>query len=419
MRHVVHALLREEVWSGRLPGGGRLWVVPRTSRRCHVQLSVDFGALDDGAYPELPLGVAHFLEHRLFEKPEGDISERFTDLGADVDAGTGLSSTAYSFTVVPEAFAPAMRTLFELVGRGHFPDDGVQREQAIISREIQLFEDSIEWVAPQAALVALYGDQRTALDIAGTPESLMAIDASLLTACHRRYYHPGALELVVCGPVEGAAVAELATELTAAWPVPPAPDVQRPGIAARPSTRAAHCPVPRPRRLLAFAGPDGHSGADLLRRELSLELTLDILFGPSSAFFARHYESGLIDGDSFGGEVCADRSFFYCVVGGDCDEPERLQHAILDELSSAPQETIERGFSRAWRRAYGEMVCRWEEVESCADLLESATLRGCHPLDLVGLYVGERALDVDDLIDRLDDCLRVDAVATATVGPSG
>ena len=424
MNRRAHPLLREEVWTAAAPGGGRVWVVSCAGQRCHAVLLVDFGSVD-GSSPEgsavaFPEGTAHFLEHRLFEKPEGDITDRFTRLGAEVDAQTGLTGTAFSFTAGAESLHECLHLLFDLAGRGYFPEESVRRERSIITREIQLFDDSVEWVAFQAGLGALYGDQRIAVDIAGTPESLARIDAGLLERCHQRHYHAGSLQLIVCGPVDGAAVCQRGLELIGEWPAAPAVSGRGPRIEARPGNLEVRRAVPRARRLLLFPDPVPARGLELLRRELMLELALDILFGPSGDFYERAYESGLIDGESFGGEVHLDRLYGFCLIGGDTDRPEALQEAILEEVEAGLRGgRIERGLARARRRVFGEMVCRWEDMEECAELVEWAVRHGCHPLDLVDLHLGRQDLDAASVEACAAECLAVEGLATATVRPTG
>lgn len=421
MRRRREPVVQEEVWELELRGGAQLWVCPRPARRCHALLCVDFGALDEAAGTTadvLPEGIAHFLEHRLFEKPEGDISERFTDLGADVDAQTGLTNTSFACTAGPAVFPAALDLLLELVGCAHFPADSVERERSIITREIRLFEDSVEWVAFQTALASLYRGRRIAVDIAGTERSLARIDAPLLRRCHEAFYRAGRLQLFVAGPVDPEGVGAQVDRVLAGWPHREARSTRRPWNPAHPEAQEAKLGVSRPRRVLAFAARAGAAGLDLLREELALELALDILFGPASEFYARQYESGLIDDETFGGEVHADESFCFCLLGGDTDDPEALSSAVNDELiRAADSDWIERDFARAFRRAYGEMVSRWEEVDGCTAFMEDAALRGCHPFELVELYTRDGAVGPGDVRGCLDRCLRAHTHATATVWP--
>ena len=413
-----HESLQESVVLHDLDAGGRLCVVPRVGSRCHAVLSVDFGALHEaGVRCGEPAGIAHFLEHRLFEKPGGDMGERFSDIGADIDAQTGFTATSYSVTSGADVFPDAIELLFELAGRTHFPDDSVDRERAIVGHEIRLFEDSVDWVTFQTLMGALYPDQRLAIDIAGTPDSLSGIDGSMLERCHERHYRPASVQLFACGPIDVAALGRTCSRALCRWPQGGSTESPVPRAQARPHEAEATMSLARPRRMLAFPDETPRHGLALMRYELALEMTLDILFGPGSEFFSRHYESGLLDGETFGGEVHMDESYGFCLLGGDADDPDGLQAAILEELAQARRsEWIEADFERARRRAYGDMVCRWEDVETTVGFVESAGLRGCHPFEVTGLYDGEDAVEVGDIRRCLDECLRPDRVAVASVG---
>ena len=413
----LHESLQESVVIQDLDAGGRVCVVPRAGRRCHAVLNVAFGALHEaGARCGEPAGIAHFLEHRLFEKPGGDIGERFSDIGADIDAQTGFTSTSYSVTSGADVFPEAIELLLELAGRAHFPEDPVDRERAIIGHEIQLFEDSVDWVTFQTLLGALYPDQRLAVDIAGTPDSLLSIDGAMLERCHERHYRPASVQLFACGPIDVGRLGSVCSQALRCWPQggsTASPTRAR----ARPDRAEATMSLARPRRLLAFPDEIRRHGLALMRHELALEMALDILFGPGSEFFSRHYEAGLLSGETFGGEVYMDESYGFCLLGGDADDPDGLQKVILEELARAPgSDWIEADFERARRRAYGDMVCRWEDVESTVGFIESAGLRGCHPFAVTSLYDGEDAVNVGDIRRCLDTCLRPDRVAVAAVG---
>lgn len=412
----THELLRESVYQQDLASGGRLWFAPQEGRRCHVVLTVAYGALHEaGAECDEPAGIAHFLEHRLFEKATGDITERFTDIGADVDAQTGFVSTSYSVTCGPDVLLPSVALLLELAGEPHFPAASVARERSIVGHEIQLFEDNVEWLAFQTMLQALYPAQRISVDIAGTPESLGRMDADMLQRCHRRHYAADAVQIFAAGPGDVGDLADACSKGLSVWPEASTTPPISPARAA-PGRQSARLAVPRPRTVLAFADATPLVGLELLRRELSLEMTLDILFGPRSEFFTRHYESGLLDGETFGGEVHVDQGYGFCVLGGDTDRPADLRNVVLDALHEArTSDWIENDFESARRRAYGDMVCRWEDVDGTVGFLESAGLRGCHPFEVTGLYSGSAAIDTSDIRRCLELCLRPEAVAVASI----
>lgn len=400
-----------------LHGGARLWFTPREGNRCHAVLSVAYGALHEaGATHDEPDGIAHFLEHRLFEKAAGDMTDRFSDIGAEVDAQTGFTSTSFSATCGPEGLTPAVALLLELAGDPHFPADSVARERSIVGHEIELFEDNVEWLAFQTMLEALYPDQRISVDIAGTPDSLRCMDADMLKRCHSRHYAADAVQIFATGPGDCEELVKLCNRSLSAWPHGGRTATAAAAIPG-PGERAARLPLPRPRALLGFADSTPLAGLPLMRRELALEMTLDILYGPRSEFFSRHYESGLLDGETFGGEVHMDPGYGFCVLGGDTDDPADLRQAIVAALRQArSSDWIEQDLESARRRAYGDMICRWEDVDGTVGFLESAGFRGCHPFDAVALYGGEFQINAEDIRRCLDACLRPDAAAFACVG---
>ena len=251
-------------------------------------------------------------------------------------------------------------------------------------------------------------------------ESLARIDADLLERCHRRCYRAGSLQLIVCGPVDGAAVCRRGVDLIGEWPAASGVSHRGPRFEARPQSLEVRGPVPGARRLLLFPDPVPARGLELLHRDLSLDLALDILFGPSSGFFERAYESGLIDGETFGGEVHLDELYGFCLIGGDTDRPEALQAAVLEEVEAGLRDgRIEQGLDRARRRVFGEMVTRWEDVEERAEVVEWAVRHGCHPFDLVDLHLDGQALDAASVAACASECLAVEGLAAATILPEG
>jgi len=394
---------------------------PGFARR-HALLTVDYGSADalwrprPGDEPQpAPHGVAHFLEHRLFDKGDGDISARFTALGADVDAHTSFTSTAYSFTC-SDRFEESLALLLELVLEPHFTEAAVDRERDIITREIELYDDSVDWVAFNALMRSLYGDGAMGDDIAGTPQSLERIDVTVLEACYRDYYRPPRMSLVVAGDLDADAAAAMVDEALAARSCDGEAALPRPAAVAQPRRETRRLTVSTPRLLVAGAA-SGHQveGLDLLRLELSLDLGLDILFGPSSAFYDRHYRSGLVDDETFGYDVYCEPTFTFCTVGGDTPEPARLEDEIAGQVEAGLQGgLIDQGFERSRRRSWGNLVCRYEEVDACAAIAQSAAARRAGVFDYFEAYEG---LQAGDVIAALSLCLASRPWGVATVLP--
>lgn len=427
MRKEENRLLGEHFFCEVLPCGLKLYVLPKRGfgQKCGL-LSVDFGSIDrrlDGLACqegiEIPAGVAHFLEHRMFAKPEGDISDRFSLLGAEVEADTSFTSTSYSF-VCTSRFEENLSLLLDLVFRPFFTEEGVVRERQIIDREIQLYGDDLEWVGFVNAMDAVFPGHPLAADIAGTPESIRQIDRQTLDLCYRMFYQPGNMGLFVCGDVDVSAIRALVTaylsEQVCCGFSEPIKRVRQVPQDRQPGARSARMSVVRPHLSLVFKdGKAGMEGEELMRRELALELALDIIFGPSSTFYNSRYEEGVIDVGSFGYEVYAEPSFGLCLVGGEVQSYERFEEALVEELRQARKcDLIRREFARVMRKAYGNLLQGFNQVESCVQLMCDAVSCGGDPF---GYFRAFEEVAVADVEECLESCLDYDRYGISRIEP--
>ena len=422
MRRAKCELIGDEILSDTLSQGIRLYVYPKPGLKArHTAVSVGCGSLDTGCPPpgEAHHGIPHFLEHRLFEKLEGDITARFTALGADVDAQTSFTNTAYSFECV-DHFEESLRLLLELVFKPYFTEAGLVRERQIIQHEIRLFEDNLEWVSFHTALKALYGQHPLAVDMAGTVESVAQIDLRSLEGFYKTYYRPEHIAIFLCGELDPLACCHLIQEIVD--DLLPRAGPERGEIAVRqrpvpaPSTVSVSLPVSRPRLCMAFHDDEqGLRGPSLLKREICLEMAFDILFGPSSEFFARHYEAGHIQAESFGWETYAEIAFCFSMIGGDVDDPPGMMEAIHGEFNRArDRRLIERGYSRAHRKILGQLIYRFDEGEACLASMQSTVNREAEPFDYFSAHA---QVSIADVAACLDSCLKEPNCGTAIVWP--
>lgn len=419
-------VLGEVVHRSRL-GGLDVWAVPRPGRRQKAAvLSIDYGSVDlhlragnSGRVLTTPAGTAHFLEHGLFAKPYGDITEQINRLGGDVNASTSFTSTIFSLTCI-EHFDAHLDLLFELALDLHIQPAGVAQERAIIDRELQTSGDDPEWSGFLQGLAGLYRDGPLAWDMAGTQASLEQIDAAVLTRCHEVFYRPEYMGLYLCGDfdVEATCAVVEAALLKYSRPCSAWGRVERPVVLPQPQPlEALVLPVSRPYTLLLFGDSQaGRAGRDLLLRELALELALDIALGPASDFFAAHYEDGLIDGDAFGAEVYAEPTFCFCAVGGYTQQSERLGEEIGAALAGLDERVVAADLARAKRKAYGLLLRAWEQAEDVADLLCSAAASQATP----SLYFDvHEQVAVGDILEVLESCLSPAHLIALQIVPPG
>ncbi len=414
--------LDEPVLSWRAPSGLQVLVNHRPGwQRSFAALGVNFGSVDrvdDAAGAAVPEGLAHFLEHKLFEDAQGDVSDRFARLGASTNAMTSFVGTTYVASTIDDP-GEALSLLLSFVQDPWFTDELVAKEQGIIGQEIRMYDDDPEWRLFFALLESLYARHPVRDNIAGTVASIARIDAATLRRCYEAFYHPGNLCLAVSGPLPPEEILERVGRdqqgrERAGRPMHVRAAVDEPVGAVRARTEQ-RLPVARPRLLIGVKESVlGGDGRQLTRRELATRLALDALFGRSSPAYEALYEDGLID-DSFAVQHAAETGFGFTTLGGDTDEPERLEARLRELLEEARRRgpdaaTVE----RVRHRACGNLLRELDGPESMAFALLGAHFRGLAPFEDVALL---RALAPDELHARLVEHLREDCLAVSIVRP--
>jgi predicted Zn-dependent peptidase len=416
--------LGEPILRGTAGSGLTVIVAPRPDfERTFAAFGTNFGSVDrvSGATGQpVPEGLAHFLEHKLFEDEGGDVSDRFATLGASTNAMTGFCGTTYIASTVEDPGA-SLDLLLDFVQDPWFTDALVAKEQGIIAQEIRMYDDDPDWRLFFGLLTCLYAKHPVRDNIAGSVESIAAIDAATLRRCYELFYHPRNLCLAVAGSLDPADIAARVEADQAGRPADRLPAHVRSLVDEPAAVSAARyevqLPVARPRVLLGIKEQVlGGSGLDVTRRELSTRILIDILFGRSSAAFERLYEEGHID-ETFSASHSAEASFGFTTIGGDTDDPERLERALRDVLSDALARGLDReAFGRIRRKLHGSMLQGLDSPENVAYSLLSDHFRGVTPF--VALQLVD-SLSLDDLHRRLAEHVREDALAVAVVRPTG
>lgn len=421
MRGKRQRLLGEEILAVELKRGCNLWILPKKNARQKVALmDVDCGSLHRGSIAGAPAGLAHFIEHCLFEKSDGDISDRFSALGGEINASTSFTSTQYTVHC-SENLCSQIDLLFELVLNPYWDQALIDKERDVITSEIHLYQDDAEWGGFTAALRSAYGAHPIAAEIAGSVADVARIDEAVLRDWHRVYYRPENINLFLSGDIAVDAIVETCERAIDKFAVPQADQPAYPfdpvSALAKPQGPIVHnYPVSHPQLYMAFADRRPPcQGRELLVRELALEMLLDIAFGPASIAYTQWYESGLIGGDSFGAEVYAERSFRFCMITSETPNPELLASEIdrvLGEMvvSSHWQQEL----PRAKRKAYGQLVRSFENAENCVELMQAAVHCGAHPFDYIALC---DALDIREIESCLLGCLRAGGAGMAFIYP--
>ncbi|NMB25654.1 MAG: insulinase family protein [Firmicutes bacterium] len=418
-------VLKETIYHGRLSVGLDVYVMPKLDyNEKYAVFATRYGSIDtsfvtpgQGTVTTTPAGVAHFLEHKLFEGPKGNVFEIFATLGASVNAYTSYALTSYLFSTT-DNFNECLSTLLSFVQTPYFTQESVEKEQGIIAQEITMYEDNPAYQGFSNLLKALYHSNAVREKIAGTVTSVGLITPEILYQCHSTFYHPQNMVLFVVGAVEPMAIVEQAEEqlaqgnyealgaLRRVYPTEPA--------SIRESQVRTEMAVARPLCYLGFKDIVLKAKDELLKRQLISSLTLQILFGKTSGLYNRLYEAGLID-DSFDTYYTAEETFAHAILGGSTDEPDQLVEAVLVGLEEARENGIaQEEFARQKRKSIGSFLYAFNSLEFIASNFISTHLKGSSLFSYLDIL---QQLTLDDVERCLEEQLSEKHLAISMVRP--
>ena len=371
MRKYEYPGLGENVCRCVLPNGLNIMVVPRPGFTKRLAYFVtDFGSIHteftlDGVEHRVPAGIAHYLEHKMFDLPHRDVSAEFAALGASVNAFTSYDVTAYYFSCT-EHFEENLKLLLEFVSTPYFTEESVEKERGIIDQEIGMNTDNPDSQIFERLMPALFENHPVRVPILGTSQSIREITPEDLYLCHRAFYNPANMTLCVVGDVDAEDVARIAEEML---PKEAAPvgvkKIEWPETMERSyETVEGQMEVAMPMFQLGFRCVSAPNGMESIRREVVGDLAAEALFGESSRLYLKLYEEGLIDSSFGGGFECLDGcSMLLC--GGDSDEPEAVCQLIMEEAERIAREGVEEAdFLRMKRSALGRRIRELDSFDS-------------------------------------------------------
>lgn len=332
-------LLKEEI-HGAVIDGIKVFVLPKKGfRRKYAEISVHYGSNDNAFVPyetgeqvNVPPGIAHFLEHKMFEKAWGEAFSAFAGIGASANAYTGNNYTSYLFWTL-ENFPEALELLMEVVFSPHFTDESVEKEKGIIAQEIRMYQDQPGSRLFSETLSSLFLKHPVRLDIAGTESSIQQVTKELLYLCHTNFYCGANASLYMAGDFDPGETLDLAAGIIAKSGLKP----YKPPSRIRPrepddvgaNVRVAMT-VPTPLFQVGWKDNNLKDGREMILREISVTMLLQLMFGRSSSFFARAHEEGLADRLEFSYEAWPDYGFAF--VAAESADPDRLGEMVLDEI---------------------------------------------------------------------------------------
>ena len=429
--------LDEQIHEAVLEDGLRVRFVPKPGyQKKFAILTTNYGSIDTAFVPPggsealpTPEGVAHFLEHKLFEDEAGDVFNLFARYGASANAYTSYSETAYHFTT-SEHYYECLDLLLDFVAAPYFTEEQIEKERAVIAQEIRMYQDSPDSEAHLNLMRALYHAHPIREDITGTVASIARIDKPLLELCHGAFYRPENMLLVLAGDLDPAeafgraaenAARRAAKSTSGAAPSSGGPGgVRRAPIDEPPTIHQARIEkqmaVSLPQLLIGGKDVALPPGPDMVRHQREAGFVLELLFGRASAFFETHCASGLID-DTFSSSYTTGRGgYAHWMIGGETPDPDGLVAAVAETIErAAPDRLLDAAaFLRLRNKAYGRFLRSFNSLEAVACGEADATLEGW---DLFGYLDILESITLERLEARLASLFDPSRRAISIVSP--
>ncbi|WP_206921921.1 EF-P 5-aminopentanol modification-associated protein YfmH [Alicyclobacillus suci] len=418
------AALGIEVIAKTLDNGLRVYLIPKADfRQTFAMFATKYGSIDnefklDGKPVRVPDGIAHFLEHKMFEDDEQEVFSQFAEHGASVNAFTTFDETAYYFSGTSD-LRENIDTLLNFVQKIYLTDENVEKEKGIIAQEIRMGDDNPDRRVFMELLSAMYAAHPVRIDIAGSVESIYQIDRETLLTCYHTFYHPSNMVLVVVGGFNPVEVMDWIEKNQARKTFSPPVAVERvyPTEPALPRTEAVttRLPVSLSRCLIGWKDTVGTlSEGALLHRELLTGIVLDALFGKTTKFYGELLRDGLID-KAFSWEYDLTPHYGYTVIGGNAPRPEELVKRVKAYVADAASRGItEEDFERARKKAIGRFLMSLDQVSYIARSYVTYCLRDADFLQTVDVL---QTLKLEDANVRLREHLRESQMVVSTVLP--
>ncbi len=414
--------LDETVYRQTLPSGLPVCVVPRPGfSRKMAYFAVNFGSIHrqftlDGRPCTLQPGTAHFLEHKMFDMPDGrDVFGEFAALGAIPNAFTSYDMTAYYFSAT-ENFRECLHLLLEYVSTPYFTEESVSKEQGIIGQEIVMSQDSPDSRIFELLMETMYRVHPVGETILGTRESIAAITPESLYAAHSAFYRPDNMFLCVVGDVDPQEVCAIASEVLpgrAEGKVAAQRQWDEPLQCSKQTVTAA-MEVSMPMFQLGFRCAPLGAGEKAVRQEFLGDLALEALFGESSPLYLQLYRKGLIDG-TFGGGYETIEGMALISVSGDSKDPQAVQQAILEEAERIAREGIpEAEVLRMKRSAMGRRLRGLDNFDATCFRLCAYQFSNYDYFRFPALYPDITARELQDFIAEV---IRRDRMCLCTITP--
>lgn len=416
----------ESVYYGTHSSGLGIYIIPKKDyTQNYAIFGTRYGSVDskfvvpgETELTEVPDGIAHYLEHKMFDQPDGsNVFDKFSKYGANANAFTSFNMTAYLFNATSH-IEENLATLLDYVQSPYYTPETVQKEQGIIGQEINMYDDNGGWKVFFNFLGCLYQNHPVKKEIAGTIESISHITADYLYKCYNTFYNLSNMSIVVVGDVEPDKILKViedgikknepfTEEIKKVYPNEP-DEIAKPYAEQKLS-------VSMPMFMMGFKDTDnGYKGKKLLKKYIEMNILLQMLFGKSSKLYNRLYEDGLIT-PSFSPDYTMQPDYAYSSIDGESKDPKKVYEEILNEVDNAHKNGLnEDDFNRIKKVIWGRYIKTMNDVEDYAVTYMQMLFSGIDYLDYYEVY---KSITFEDIKARFKQHFVRERAALSIVWP--
>ena len=412
MQIVENLSVKEKVYIDKLENGLTVMVIPKKeTQKKYVIWGTNYGSVDnefivpgEKEITKVPNGIAHFLEHKMFEQSDGTNSlDTLTALGVNANAYTTNDHTAYLFECT-DNFYEALDELMDYVQHPYFTDENVQKEQGIIGQEIMMYDDYPSWKVYLNALQAMYKKNPIRIDITGTIDTISKINKELLYKCYSTFYHPSNMVMVLCGDFEPEKIVqeikkrllkkESQSEIKRIYPTEPEEINQK--------IITENMEVSIPLFVIGYKMPEEAEQTEERKiiKHIAIEILLNILIGKSSELYQKLYEKGLLLSEP---DLSFDfsKSYAYIMITGQSNNPEKVEEEWKKQVEKYKMNGIsEEEFQRVKKTIYGNYVKEYNDVGDIARMFLADYFKGINSFGYLEQYEAVSKAYVEDVLKQ-------------------
>ena len=422
MQIIENTKVKEKLYIDKLENGLTVMIIHKKGIRKKYAIwgthygsnNSKFVASGEKEMTVVPDGVAHFLEHKMFEQEGGTNSlDVLSALGVNANAYTTNDHTAYLFEST-ENFEAAFDELANYIQHPYFTDENVEKEKGIIGQEIMMYDDEPNWAVYINAVKAMYSKNPVRLDIAGTIESISKIDKDILYKCYNTFYNPSNMVLVLCGDFDPEKTIEYVKQKQVnkekIGKIDRVYEEEPEEINQKEIVKKMEVSIPS----FIIGYKDKVVTQDIVKRHIAVEIILNLLIGKSSNLYRELYNSGLMLQEAELAYEFTD-NYAHVMIGGQSKEPKKVQEFLNKEIKNMKKSGFnEKDFNRIKRMIYGDYIKEYNEVGDISRMFLSDYFKGINSFD----YIEEiEKIDVEYVMSVLKEVFNEDKQVISIVEP--